>query len=401
MMRTLHKRAMNEPAEVLHLEHAWPETAQNLTAATLEAENTTLNGICAYFTMFPLVFPYEILSAHAQSNQWVLDPFCGRGTTNYASRLLGLPTVGIDSHPLAVALSQAKLVTTNTTAIVSAARRILEQVPVTIAIPNDEFWKRAFHPDVLILLCRLREGLLYDCRSAARKALRAILLGALHGPLTKTIPSYFSNQMPRTFAPKPAYSVRFWQQHNLDAPNVDVLELIKTRATHYFGTPLQQAIGRIIHGDSRNKAVLNKIPEPVHWVITSPPYYGMRTYLPDQWLRLWFLGGPAEVVYSQHNQVRHSSVEQFTEELRQVWRNVSTICDNQANLIIRFGGINDRKADPVSILEGSFAGSGWRIRAKRSAGSAAHGRRQSLHFATSQQKAIEGVDVWAVRAFGG
>ena len=30
------------------------------------------------------------------------------------------------------------------------------------------------------------------------------------------------------------------------------------------------------------------------WVVTSPPYYGLRTYGPDQWLRQWFLGGPAE-----------------------------------------------------------------------------------------------------------
>src|SRR5215211_4346599 len=116
-MQTPHKRAMNEVADILQSGHAWPETAQNLASTTLEGENTSLNAICAYFTMFPLEFPYKILSAHAQSNQWVLDPFCGRGTTNYASRLLGLSTIGIDSHPLAVALSQAKLATTNTPAI--------------------------------------------------------------------------------------------------------------------------------------------------------------------------------------------------------------------------------------------------------------------------------------------
>lgn len=39
----------------------------------------------------------------------------------------------------------------------------------------------------------------------------------------------------------------------------------------------------------------------------SPPYYGMRTYLPDQWLRLWFLGGPD---YVEH-QLKHSGAVSF------------------------------------------------------------------------------------------
>jgi hypothetical protein len=56
-----------------------------------------LNAVCPYFTMYPLSFPLKILQRHAQPESWVLDPFCGRGTTNYAARLLGLPTIGIDS----------------------------------------------------------------------------------------------------------------------------------------------------------------------------------------------------------------------------------------------------------------------------------------------------------------
>ena len=39
-----------------------------------------LNAVCPYFTMFPLEFPLRIL-AEAQADHWVLDPFCGRGTT--------------------------------------------------------------------------------------------------------------------------------------------------------------------------------------------------------------------------------------------------------------------------------------------------------------------------------
>jgi DNA modification methylase len=76
----------------------------------IKQENSyALNAICPYFTMFPLDFPLSILRKYASKEQWVLDPFCGRGTTNYASRALSMSSVGIDASPVAVALSEAKL----------------------------------------------------------------------------------------------------------------------------------------------------------------------------------------------------------------------------------------------------------------------------------------------------
>src|SRR5215471_7131740 len=127
-----------------------------------------LNGICPYFTMFPLDFPYLILSAHANPGEWVIDPFCGRGTTNYAARVLGLPSIGVDSSPIAVAIAQAKLVNTTPDMIVAVAERLLLAAKLAPAPPDGEFWHRAYRPEVLIALCRLRAELLRDCRSAAR-----------------------------------------------------------------------------------------------------------------------------------------------------------------------------------------------------------------------------------------
>ena len=67
-----------------------------------------LNAICPYFTMFPLGFPLRILRERAARADWVLDPFCGRGTTNYAARVLGLPSLGVDSSPVAVAIAHIR-----------------------------------------------------------------------------------------------------------------------------------------------------------------------------------------------------------------------------------------------------------------------------------------------------
>ncbi len=157
-----------------------------------------LNGICPYFTMFPVDFPRSLLAARGERDGWVFDPFCGRGTTNFAARLSNLPSIGMDSSPVAVAIAQAKLANTSPREILGAAVELLDEVDQPVDVPEGEFWEWAFSPDVLVVVCRLREGLMRDCRSDARKALRAILMGALHGPTPKYKASYFSNQSPRT-----------------------------------------------------------------------------------------------------------------------------------------------------------------------------------------------------------
>ena len=360
-----------------------------------DKRNSVLNGICPYFTMFPLEFPYRVLRQHAGSGAKVLDPFCGRGTSLYAARMLGMPAYGIDSNPVAVAISRAKLANATPTAIVAAAQRILNASSPSTC-PDDEFWRLAYAPDVLDSLCRLRSALLDDASSAARQALVGIILGALHGPMPKSAPSYFSNQCTRTFAPKPAYAVRFWKERRLLPPEVDVLELIKRRAERFYSDDDTAAVGRVTCGDSRQTSSFRAASKAeCNWIITSPPYYGMRTYLPDQWLRLWFLGGASHVDYTNNGQVNHRSPTSFAEELRKVWQNSAEASADGCRLVIRFGAINDRKIDPVALIKSSLAETPWRITTVKSAGDASTGRRQALHFARKTTPALREYDVWA------
>jgi len=81
-----------------------------------------LNAICPYFTMFPLEYPLRVLRAHRRGQPIVMDPFCGRGTTLFAARQLGLGARGIDSSPVAVAIARAKLCRVDTDAALQVAQ---------------------------------------------------------------------------------------------------------------------------------------------------------------------------------------------------------------------------------------------------------------------------------------
>lgn len=345
--------------------------------------------------MFPLEFPLRILAGRAGRTDWVLDPFSGRGTTNYAARLLGLPSIGIDSSRVAIALTEAKLANTTPEAITACADRILGRSEAAAGVPQGDFWSGAFHRDVLEQVCRIREALLADCRSASRKALRAVLMGALHGPRTKAAPSHLSNQCTRTYAPKPRYAAAFWRSRGLKPPLVDIRAVIRIRAERYF-TGQPHARGIVLAGDSRSQTVFDRLgAERARWIVTSPPYYGMRTYIPDQWLRNWFLGGPSDVDYSNRDQLDHGSPLMFADQLRAVWQNVASVSVPAAQLVIRFGGIADRNADPLTILKQSLIDSPWVLATVKAAGSADSGRRQAIHFARTRNASRSEYDAWA------
>jgi DNA methylase len=341
--------------------------------------------------MFPLEFPLRALDGVAPGS-WCLDPFCGRGTTLYAARLLGINTVGIDVNPVAAALAAAKLVDIGPSAVVAMARRLIRDTGA-VDMPDGEFWGLAFAPRTLSDLCRIRAGLCQAASSPSVTALRALMLGVLHGPVRKGLPTYLSNQMPRTYATKPDAAVRFWRARGLAPPEVDVLDVVRRRAEftlHSLPPPVQ---GQVQMGDAAT--ALGRSARRFTRIVTSPPYYGMRTYLPDQWLRNWFLGAEPTVSYNVGGQLSQASPETFVKELAAVWQNVLPKCIPNAELWVRFGSLPSRSMDAEALITESLRQGGWRVADVVPAGTPPPARRQANQFVSGSQPVGE-VDCRAV-----
>ena len=329
--------------------------------------------------MFPLEFPLRALSRVPDAKS-IADPFCGRGTTLYAARAKGRKSFGVDSSPVAVAISKAKLAATSIEDVLELARNLLKDSPDTYP-PQGHFWRLAYEPSVLQKICSLRQGLLTDNSSEAA-VLRAIAMGILHGPVTG-VGSYLSNQMQRTFAPKPDYAVRFWNKRDMQAPKVDVLGAIERKARLVFRSPSlhfqENSVDSVIAGNASNSATWTHAPAKIDMVITSPPYYGMRTYVPDQWLRNWFVGGPETVDYGDNGSVPSSSPEDFAIVLAKVWDQIGTRADDDLHMFVRFGVLPSRKLNARNLLFQSFEESrfAWKRVYTKCASTASSGRRQA------------------------
>ena len=355
-------------------------------------ETLRLNAICPYYTMFPLDFPRQQLAAKSSATR-ILDPFCGRGTTLYAARLAGLPSVGIDINPVAVAITQAKLAQVTSDAVARLARQILNNGSPG-AVPDGEFWQWCYERETLREIVRLRENLI-GLTTPTASMLRAILLGILHGPRNKGLPSYLSNQMPRTYASKPTYAVKFWQARGMEPMRIPALDVIVRRADRILkSVPLAQG-GRVYLGDSVE--ILRGLRQNFDLVVTSPPYYGMRTYVADQWLRSWFLGGLPEVPYNSSGQIAcQPNQKAFVQALADVWSATARRCHRGARLAIRFGALPSSRTDPERLMLNSIqqADAGWAVKEVRAAGTSPKRARQAEQFGKAGS-AIDEVDVVA------
>ncbi|MBU6460179.1 MAG: site-specific DNA-methyltransferase [Proteobacteria bacterium] len=345
--------------------------------------------------MFPLEYPLKVLRKHKRGNPVVLDPFCGRGTTLFAARNLGLSAWGIDSSPVAVAIAKAKLASCNTEDPIELASWLISETEPE-DIPNTAFFRKAYHPKTLRNICALREALLnipYD--DDASVILRAATLGCLHGPLPRHLENagYFSNQMPRTYASKPDYAVRYWKENGLNAPKVDVLNVLRRKIKRLEGLSnnSSNSFSQVLEGDAQTPESFQSIAVNPSIVVTSPPYYGMRTYVQDQWLRNWFLGGPSHVDYAAGPQLDHGGQDVFAKSLGKVWKNIGETASGSLHMYIRFGIIPSTTVDAKKIFRSSLEESGisWKEVSVRAADSANAGKRQAAQMKTSSAAAVE------------
>jgi hypothetical protein len=317
-------------------------------------ERHRFHSICPYFAMFPESFVRRNVLAWSKRDDVILDPFSGRGTTVFESLLNGRKGLGCDTNPVAVCLSKAKVDPPSLAAVMErldvlerASKRFTSKAPEI----SNEFFTLCFHEETLRQILFLKKKL--DWRGDRTDCfIGALALGCLHGESHRT-ELCFSNRMPRTISTKPAYSVRWWRQKGCTPPERDTFAILRTCAEYRYQSPIPQLKGRVVEGDVRRAAtLLRSYKERVKLVITSPPYLDITDYHEDQWLRLWFLGGPSKPIGGQGKDDRHRRTAAYWQFLREAWKGVVPLLQEKAQVVIRIGGTRlDAEELQVGLLE--------------------------------------------------
>lgn len=308
------------------------------------------HSLCPYFAMFPESFVQKHLAWAADSDELVLDPFSGRGTTVFESLLAGHDAIGGDTNPVAVCVSRAKadppLLSSVKERITDLEQRFARASQVCPA-PDDEFFRVCFSESTLEQILFLREWLNWKT-SRVDRFIAAIAMGCLHGESHKS-PWCFSNRMPRTISTKPEYSVRWWRERGCVPPKRDVFPILRHVAAYRYESPLPNRRGRVRMCDVRRLSIAYPDCENrVGLVVTSPPYLDTTNYREDQWLRLWFLGGPPKPAPEAATDDRHREPGSYWKFLTEAWAGIAPLLRDGAHIVVRLGG---KRIDDATVGE--------------------------------------------------
>lgn len=308
--------------------------------------------------MFPETFAEEWISRLTKPGDTVVDPFAGRGTAPFQALLMGRNAIAGDTNPVAYCVSRAKLEAPSVEAVarrLTSLERCFDQAREAALVDElPSFFHHAFHRRTLAELLYLRRALHWrdstvDCMIAA------LVLGSLHGELSS--PSYLSNQMPRTISTKPAYSVRWWAQRQLQPPERATFDLLRNRLGFRYRSDRPNSKGKAYNCDVRD--LPQRTRKRAHLAITSPPYLNVTSYEEDQWLRLWFLGGPEYPTTNRFSpDDRHNSATSYGTFMEDTWSSLSKLLHPSANVVIRIGGLRSDPQDLIELTESTSKASG-------------------------------------------
>jgi hypothetical protein len=297
------------------------------------------HALCPYFAMFPEQFAQKWIERLTLPGDYVLDPFSGRGTTALSALLLGRRAISSDTNDVAYCLTRAKTNPPTYRAVRNRVQQLRDEYRPTGASGEDLFlfFDWAFSKQTLAQLVFLRGRLRWKS-SKVDAMIAALVLGSLHGE-SRISQAYLSNQMPRTISTKPDYSVRFWSSRNWYPPSRDVFDLILNRIDYRYVSSVPKAQSFVFHADMRKLPyLLDAHRLPVRCVITSPPYLDVTNFEEDQWLRLWFLGGPPYPTRNRLNSDdRHTQEGKYWSFIADMWRSLGAVLQKNAHIVLRIG----------------------------------------------------------------
>ncbi|SDZ64586.1 DNA methylase [Variovorax sp. YR266] len=281
-----------------------PTTTDNESLAKLNGidwsfpnlSNSGLHSFHWYPATYLSAIPGTIIPHLTSAGETILDPFCGSGTTGVEAIRLGRNFIGIDTNPVALLMTEAKLKFASPKSMKEALEKVTENSQSLFSKasprkhPNQVELLSWYHPQTMDALNKILDAILSIENRLTKRSLLSVFSSILKNcssqgkhwgwvcdnvkpkateVIYKDAISIFSNSV-NEFAKVSDIAFRASQIHT---PKI-TRERIRKQSTLMSGDCIEQ--------------LKNLEPESVDLIVTSPPYYGVADYVKSQRLTyLW------------------------------------------------------------------------------------------------------------------
>ncbi|NNB12060.1 site-specific DNA-methyltransferase [Pseudomonas fragi] len=259
--------------------------------------NSGIHSLHWYPATYIAAIPGTLIPVFTKKGGLVLDPFNGSGTSGVEAIRLGRTFIGMDTNPVALLMSHAKLhfpapksLRQHLDIIIRDSEKLFTSKE-TAQHPHHKELSAWYHPDTLNTLNRLLSAILCINNTDTKRCFLAIFSGVLKN--TSSQGRHWGwvcdNVKPKPFeiTLKDALSIFINAANDYITITEQSHKLVQVHSENET-RKLTRSRYKLVHGDCVKN--MQSLPdEHIDFIVTSPPYYGVADYIKSQRLSyLWF-----------------------------------------------------------------------------------------------------------------
>lgn len=315
-----------------------------------------MHNIYSYHAKFNPKIPNDFIKKYSKENDWVLDPFCGCGTTLLEGLKLKRNVIGVDLSPIGILCAKVKTVPYDFKQIEKYAASLLEDTSDKVLIPdfpNKEIW---FNPQTLHQL-----GLLnYRINAITEEKYRNLFLLLFYSIInncarrrkTWNLGYLADNVMPNEDKLADVFKL-YRQKIKALYKRTDFLTVVSTQA-------------KCIEAD-----IMHVPLQTVDLIVTSPPYPFAVDFIRYHRLVLYWMNKPVEKLSAQevgarNKRSRKQATEDFFREMEAIFIFLMDRVKKNGYFCMTIGDTN-RKKEKISFVDWTldlFRRHGWVVEKK-------------------------------------
>lgn len=299
----------------------------------------------SYRACFKPQLPRFFITNLTKENDYVYDPFLGRGTTIIEAGLLNRQVIGNDINPLSRILSEPRFLVPNVFNLI----KYLEQIPFQKNLKANIDLSMFYHLDTESEIVSLRNYLLEKEKNKELSDLDKWIRMVATNRLTGHSKGFFSvYTMPPNQAVSQKRQIKINEKRNQKPEYRNVKEIIlrKTKSLiKAIFNKQQQQLKQIhktaifLNNDARET---KEIPDNfVQLTVTSPPFLDVVQYAQDNWLRGWF--NSINIQEVEKKITMSKTVEQWTNVMQKVFNELFRITKKNGYVAFEVGEVRNGK----------------------------------------------------------